>query len=874
MADVVYQKIKAVGSLVPSQDWVKVRTALESSAGALWSNGKASIGAAKGGDVALRVLCLLASCGHADEKTSGTAHTADQSQIVAAAAQLIASPRCNKKVRVLCTHLICLWASEVPRPVLDSDFVNKDALSAVEACAEVLLATASEEVVRERAMALSVWVTSSIDKKGNAFASVQHLAWPALLQLVHAQEEPTRELALAIEKVQQFVGKQLLPSTEHKKGTAIDPDGKKLIPSDQWTVLNVPNSASTGFTDLQECHAWSFAALPVLVSSSTAEPVFDYALRILMQVSNAINKGVLSVASSFGSGAGIGFIEVVLIHLMEVLSAAIAAQPSLVAGIEGELLGLFFQLLPMSLQRGESVSRAALMQHVPYDLLLESLGDTIGASEEAQGVPFVKGEVFLAMLGFFAAAGSETESAAVEAFFGSPHWLHWAHAACFAPSVFGYVKRNAHRPALATVKQSLHLKLLRLAGLSPHSSIPSLLRVVPVLVNRVTYLDLLHRILDLPLYAHAAGRPSLATDASNVKAVFPQKFTAALLGALFSSRAFESAEESDYVAFWAAHRHDVEAWVAEVEPTVMSRKAAAATKGVVQLLKRYFGCVSFEAGRDPIMTVNIVTAMLGRYHMLFLPRDVAREVRSLLLQEVYRLVANTPQVLELITDEMITCVRQFHIGKRSHRCVHLTGTCAAILSQGILKVVKPPTEPNPTVSVTVQNICAELHRSLFDVLAMLYRRTDGLDCDMYTTKVTLFRLSDGRAPRSSSSKSKRSAGKKLHDTLEAEYTVWDAVDCVNSLAVAIATIGVLVPRFLETARAACAAIARATAGGVLPPMMHGPIEQLRAWLSRPATTMASILKPCPPMGIAPLCTDSTTALTGFLPRPAHQRFLG
>eukprot|EP01061_Rhynchopus_euleeides_P030646 TRINITY_DN50894_c0_g1_i1.p1 TRINITY_DN50894_c0_g1~~TRINITY_DN50894_c0_g1_i1.p1 ORF type:complete len:340 (+),score=83.71 TRINITY_DN50894_c0_g1_i1:145-1020(+) len=260
------------------------------------------------------------------------------------------------------------------------------------------------------------------------------------------------------------------------------------------------------------------------------------------------------------------------------------------------------------------------------------------------------------------------------------------------------------------------------------------------------------------------------------------------------------------------------------------------------------------------MAVNVVSALLARYHMLALPLSCAREVRRLLLQQIYHLVSTAPQVLELVRDELVASVRQYHIGKRTHRCVHLTGAAAATLSQSLVNTLRLPTEPLSREPRQVSAIFGELHKALFDVLSTLYRRQAGGDTsDMYAASLSFYQLS-GEATRPS-----RRQKRALHDQFEAGYTVWDAAESIDALCVALVTIAVHCPLYAAKAHGCCIAVARACKTGVLPHSMYRLACLQLMWLKSPARAAVSAIRPCPPRGTFPCRLDAVGTLHSLWP---------
>eukprot|EP01064_Diplonema_japonicum_P037893 TRINITY_DN9010_c0_g1_i1.p1 TRINITY_DN9010_c0_g1~~TRINITY_DN9010_c0_g1_i1.p1 ORF type:complete len:931 (+),score=245.49 TRINITY_DN9010_c0_g1_i1:87-2795(+) len=897
-ADAIMQKVKSSNGYMPNKDLEKVRAALLSNADGLWEGGAAAMGNKKTVDNVVRSMILMRCQTTPHEKTTGSTYVMQLQMMVDAAVKLILNSKTAPKTTMLCMQFLALWCNTIPDLITHYDYTKYESIVTVDAFCNLLVNLGSTQSLTEQALTFSVWITTAGTGKG--FSPVQHLAYPPLLHLCNTQEQPTPAAHVALEKTREFISKRVLLNTDIKKNTALNTDGTKLSTSDMWTVMNTPVSTSVGYTDQQEVHAWVFATLPELLTQNMCEQAHTYAVNVLMQIGNYGRRNFL-LSTQLGSGLGIAYVEAAVIQLMSILETLVKLHPSCSSELEGEVMGLFFQMLPQSRKsatlppprcfsnvagwtgedaitkavvssagtRGDKAPPpAVLSSHVPADFHLENITDNVAATEggETAPVPIWKGSVFIAILEFFATSASDTEAAVVEAFFESPHWVYYPHNVTFAPMLFRYLLKYSNRPSFANVRQTLHLKALRVTSLSPHSCAPSLLKLLPALINRVTYLDLLHRILDLGLMSHLQSKQTVAIDGSNLSQVFgTDPFQLALAKALYCNDAFDNPEESPYCSFWLEHKNSVEKWVSEVEVWPLSRKAVGMTKHIPRLLSKYFNCISFEAERDPIMTVNIAVLILRRYHMLCMPSACAKEVRAFLLQQVYTFISNTPQILDLITDELLSCVRQYHISKKSHRCLYLTGCSAVILSQGVLRVVKPPSEPNPSIPKNVKVIFFELHKALYDVLAILYKREVGMVRSMYTGKTPLFKTSERK-------KSKSNPNKNLHDTLEAAYTVWDAVECIDCLSVAMTTIGILCPEFLNTARTSCTSVARASKHGVLPPVSLTSTTTLQSWLSQPSLALSSVVRPTPPVGTSPLCTDAQTTLLGLLPRPAHQQF--
>ena len=895
-ADAVMAKVKACSAPVALRDWERVQTALTAAAASLQDR---SVFHAKGTGVeaALRALLLLSGRPADDAACGGAEWAGTLAELVG---RLLSSAKCSQRVAVLGAACVSAWGTPLPAAARDFDYTRHDNPHALEAFATLLGSTGSVADMTEQALPAALWVTPAGSDKGKRFASVQRLAWPLLLQLLDVSAKPPPSVATVLVKVRGAV-EALLLTTEAKRGS-LEPDGAKMAGGDPWSILNSPSSVSVGYTDLQEVHAWAFAAVPALLADGLVSVAHQYAMRVLVQLGRYMTRGVYALNPGLGHGVGLSFVEGVVVQLLPLLSRLVRDHPACGAEAEGEAMGLFFQILaqtrrspalppprahtPVASWTGEDAhTRSAvacagasplrgeagpppawLAAHVPHDLLLESVtGDVAVADDAAGGVPVWKGELLLCFLEFFAETEAAAESAVVDAFFTSPHWASYAQSHAFAPSLFRYLARHGQRPAFEGVRDSVHLRVLRVTALSPHSCASQLLRSLPSLITRTTYLDVLYRLLDLPLLSYLLSRPGLAPDGSNAAQVLggilnQGAFGAAVARALLSSAPFQGCEDSEYCTFWAEHKGSTDRWVADVEPWTLTKKALASAAHVPRLLQTYFACVSLEAERDPVVAVNVVTALIARYHSLHLPLQCARTVRALLIHEIYTFVSKAPQVLQLVMDELVACVCQYHIGKRSHRCVRLTGAAASVLSQSLLNVVRPPSDPTAPAGRVVQLVFSELQKALFDVLSMLHRRFTGVAEEMYDADASLYRLADQG--------SRRNPNRNLHDAIEASYTVWDAVECVDALSVALCTLAIQAPPYVEAAKECCYAVARAADQGVLPGSMLQSAALLLSWLEHPAAAQTAVIRRCPPVGALPVCVDSQTPVSRLRPGPA------
>ena len=846
-------------------------------------------------DGTLRVLTLLAW----RPVDSEVCMEADVDALTEKVVGLMLSDRCTAKTIVLCTACLCAWGAFVPQRVVDFDFTAYNRPECLEACATLLLRSGTLSDLTEQALTASVWATYVAVDKGKRFSNVQRFTWPLLQQLLDVSSVTPPSVAVATRKVQEAMC-NVLTSVEVKKGCVL-PDGAKFGSGDKWNVLcGAP--ASAGYTEQQEVHLWAFCALPSLLDEGLGEMALDYASNTLLLLGKFAARGVFALSPNVGGCASLGFVESIVAQLMQLLPRLAEVLPRSVQELDGEVMGLFFQLLSQArkptssvpfarahvsvvgwssddsasklvmqsvgARSSDGVPQSWLASHVCHEYLAEAAMDTFSVEEGGRGNagPVWRGEVLLSVLQFFAAVDSPSEGAVVEAFFSTPHWNHYIQSHVFSHSLVAYLSRNLHREAFNTVRDTLHLKLLRITALSPHSHSSALTRLLPRLISRTTYLDIVHRILDLPLLAHVLGRPNVGVNAANASKALSggTDFSVNLVDALLDEAAFNACDEGAYAVFWAEHKHAVELWVNEIESRALSRKAETAAAHVPRLLRSFFALVSVEAERDPIMAVNVVSALLVRYHMLSLPVKCAREVRKLLLQEIYRLVSTAPQVLELVREELVTSVRQHNIGKRSHRCVHLTAAAAATLSQSLVNTLRLPWEPSWREPRQVGRIFSELHKAAFDVLSILYRRQAGEDKDIFATNASLYLLSDQRPSRR--------RHRCLHDLFEAGYTVWEAAESIDSLCVAIVTIAVHCPGYIERATACCVAVARACTAGVLPKAMYRTACLQLSWLKSSTLAATAVIRPCPIRGTLPHRLDGVGTIHALLPKrvaPIH-----
>eukprot|EP01060_Flectonema_neradi_P004217 TRINITY_DN12752_c0_g1_i2.p1 TRINITY_DN12752_c0_g1~~TRINITY_DN12752_c0_g1_i2.p1 ORF type:complete len:904 (+),score=123.16 TRINITY_DN12752_c0_g1_i2:62-2773(+) len=892
--DTVMARVKAATGHLPNKDWERIQTGIRFSAEGLWDGASTALGG-KNPDIVLKALCIVANISNPDEKTSSATRSSTIDEIIASAVKKASR---TAKTRALAAYLASIWGNKkrgleckggaFSDPILTTTFISN---------------CDNESLLMNMA-------TDWIKKQQSGY---YHAAW-AIAELSSVPIDDA--------KVTRHILSEVLLAAAQKKNSFLDTNNQKLPSSEPWLLVHTPTSTSTQYSEQQEQQCWAFTNTNIFELGGADALAFSR--KVLLQITNYTQLEYLYVQSTPGYGLGIGFIEGVLSRLISHLTVLAVSQPELFSDIEGEIMGLFFQMLPQvrkcnssavvprgyvkvtgwssddSLAKTASAASQAarrstsackgvpsslLGAHYPSEVFLEGSTDYLTMSDGSSSsltVPFWKGEIFISMMTFFCTTNSATESTVIDEFFSSKHWYYYHHMShTFVPSLYKFLRRFGSRPGMAKQLPGLHSKLMLLLAWAPHSHVNDFMNIIPLLVENGSqeyWYDMLHRIIDLPLLSHMLTKQG--TDAGDVsQQVSNSALLLSLCNALLTPISTDDGGEPIMLttAFWENHKDDHNLWIAEVESFPMGRKGVTMARYLPKILHKFLSAVSLKAKNDPCVIAGLVSLILRRYHMLALPIHCAKDVRSYLLQEATKLSLGSPHILHLVFEDLVSAVRQQYFKNPQYRCTHLTMSSALIASELISRVIRPQYVPNPVPLEEVQSLFDQILGSLTDVLIKLQTRKEignseqGSDFNMFVSGIKLHVDLTRKRSNMGSGKVTVTGNRYLHENLKLMYTVMDAVECVDSLATALVSISVSNPTLVSRAVSACLVVSRCISQQVLPETLSPTITRLLSWIKSPTITLLAIHQPCPPQHSSnQTCHGNSNSVQMLLPRRANR----
>ena len=864
--DSIMAKVKLSHGYLPSKDWDRIQSSVQFGADSLWEGASVGLGG-KSPENVLKALCIMANITNPDEKTSSATKGTTVDDIISSAVKKASR---NAKARATTAYLASLWGNK------------KRGLECKGGAFSDPMLTASYIVTTDNEVMLLSMAVDWIKKQQSGY---NHMAW-AIIEY--------SKLFIDDAKVLQYITSDLLLSNMQKKNTFIDSAGQKLPASEPWLLLNAPASSGTLYSEQQEHQCWVFSVskLPEMNAKNT----LIFSKRILSQITIYAQQDYLYYVSTPGYGLSVCFVESVLSRVLTNLTTLAVSHTELFSDIEGEVMGLFFQLLPQGrrhtatsvLPRGlvkvtgstwlsddaltktavaatqtarrstavsKGVPAALLSAHYPAEIYLESSTDyltTVDIGSSPASVPLWKGEIFLSIVTFFCSTNSLTESTVIDEFFASPHWNYYHQMShTFVPSLYKFLRRFGSRPSMNNQLPGLHSRLLLLASWAPHSHVQDFINIIPLLVKKGSskyWYDMLYRIIDLPLLSHVVAKHG--SEATKVNQSVGGTLLSSLCSVLLTPISADETDKHETATsiFWSNHKNNYEQWIAEVENFPIGRKGVTMAKYLPKILHKFLSAVSTEAKNDPCVIAGLVSIILRRYHMLALPLQCAKEVRVYILQEATKLAISSPHVFHLVFEDLVAAVRQQYFKNPQYRCTLLTMKSALLASELVSRIIKPQFVPNPTPLEEVQSLFDQIVGSLNDVLVKLQARleignSEHTQFSMFSGGVKLH--IDVSRKRSSMGKSKVTGNRYLHDNLKVVYTVADAVECVDSLLTSLVSISISNPTLVPKSISACLVASRCVSQGVLPGSLSPTISRLLSWLKSPTTTLLAVHQPCP-----------------------------